>query len=185
MPVSPAEPWASWPNAESDDSDVAPLRASITGERAAAWGSLRTAADKLLAEDHEYPEPPFLPDRQESYQGFFDVWHEVLVDSRRFVKGAETLALAHLASGETRYARAACERLASISSWDPMGSSHIDHNDEAHMSVIWHGPSACDWVWEQFTDEERERVIDQFRRRCQITFEHMHDRGSYGVTRFD
>ena len=53
------------------------------------------------------------------------------------------------------------------------------------MSVIWHGPTACDWAWDQFTDEERERVIAQFRQRGQITFEHMHDRGSYGVSRFD
>ena len=29
MPVSPAEPWASWPNAESDDPEVAPLRAKV------------------------------------------------------------------------------------------------------------------------------------------------------------
>ena len=29
MPISPAEPWASWPNAESDDPEVAPLRAKV------------------------------------------------------------------------------------------------------------------------------------------------------------
>jgi hypothetical protein len=106
-------------------------------------------------------------------------------ESRRFVKGAETLGLAYLASGDVRYARAACERMASISLWDPEGSSNIPHNDEAHMSVIWHGAKACDWVWDQFTDEERALVINQFRRRGELTYEHMHDRGSYGVTRFD
>ena len=29
VPVSPVEPWASWPTAESDDLDVAPLRAKV------------------------------------------------------------------------------------------------------------------------------------------------------------
>jgi hypothetical protein len=53
------------------------------------------------------------------------------------------------------------------------------------MSVIWHGPAAVDWVWNLFTADERERVVRQFRERGRITYEHMHDRGAYGVTRFD
>ncbi|MFH1566761.1 MAG: DUF4962 domain-containing protein, partial [Gemmatimonadota bacterium] len=119
------------------------------------------------------------------YQAFWDVWYPTMWQSRAFVKGAETLGLAHLATGDRRYARAACERMASISLWDPEGSSYLGHNDEAHMSVIWHGSTACDWVWEEFTAAERRQVVEQFRRRGQITFEHMHDRGSYGISRFD
>ena len=54
------------------------------------------------------------------------------------------------------------------------------------MSVIWHGPTACDRVWDPFTDDERAPVVvEQFRQRGEITYEHMHDRGAYGVTRFD
>jgi len=53
------------------------------------------------------------------------------------------------------------------------------------MSVIWDGAKAVDWVWELFTEQERQQVISQFRRRGEITYEHMHGRGSYGVTRFD
>jgi hypothetical protein len=105
--------------------------------------------------------------------------------TRQFVKGAETLGLAYQATGDTRFGRAACERMASVAEWDPEGSSYLGHNDEAHMSVIWHGPHACDWAWDQFADEEREKVIEQYRRRGQITFEHMHDHGLYGITRFD
>ena len=41
--------------------------------------------------------------------------------------------------------------MASISKWDPEGPTYLGHNDEAHMSVIWHGPHAVDWVWDQFT----------------------------------
>lgn len=165
--------------------DVEALRGSLKLERAAQWEMLRTSADALLAESQEIPEHPFLPDWGRNYEAAYRVWYPILWSSRRFVRGAEALALAYVASGDTRYARAACRRMASISRWNPEGSSHIAHNDEAHMSVIWDGTKACDWVWDQFTDEERTQVIDQFRRRGRITYEHMHDRGSYGVTRFD
>jgi len=165
--------------------DVPALRASRHRERAAVWTRLQAVADALLAESHELAEPPFLSPWAENYQKTYEIWARILWESRRFVKGAETLALAYLASGDAKYARAACQRMASVSRWNPEGSSHISHNDEAHMSVIWHGTQACDWGWEQFTDEERARVIDQFRRRGQITYDHMHNRGSYGVTRFD
>jgi len=165
--------------------DVPALRASRHGDRAGLWKTLRAGADKLLAEPHELDEPPFLPDRRRDYREYFRVWRGVLQDSRRFVKGAQTLALAYLASGQAEYAQAACRRMASVARWDPDGSSHIDHNDEAHMSVIWHGPQACDWVWDRFSDEQRQAVIRQFRRRGEINYEHMHDRGMYGVDRFD
>ena len=98
---------------------------------------------------------------------------------------AEVLGLAYVASGEKKYARAACERLASVSEWDPEGASYLPHNDEAHMSLVWHGPQAIDWVWDEFTDKERAKVIEQFKRRGEITYEFMHGHGSYGVTRFD
>jgi len=165
--------------------ELAAFRASRHGARAELWRNLQPEAEALLQQPHEIAEPPYLPDRRLDYEAFFRVWSVVLWDSRRFVEGAEVLALAYLASGEARYGRAAAQRMASISRWDPDGSSYLEHNDEAHMSVIWHGPHACDWAWDQFTDEERARVIAQFRRRGQITYEHMHSQGSYGITRFD
>ena len=165
--------------------DVPALRESRHNRRGELWKKLRARADEILAEDHHIQEPPFLPDRRVDYRRNFEVWYGVMQESRRFVHAAETLALAYLASGETKYARAACGRMDSICHWDPAGSSHIDHNDEAHMSVIWHGPQACDWVWDQFTDEQRRRVVEQFRRRGQINYDYMHGRGMYGVTRFD
>ena len=151
----------------------------------ASWEDLMRGADELLDEEHQMPEPEFLPERAQDYQAFWKIWYPTMWGSRRFVKGAETLGLAYMVSGEEKYGRAACERMASIARWDPEGSSYLGHNDEAHMSVIWHGASACDWVWELFTAEEREQVIEQFRRRGEITFEHMHDRGCYGISRFD
>lgn len=165
--------------------DVSALRESRNSERKKDWRALQEVADGLLEQPHEYPEPPFLPDRQRDYKAYYDVWSKVLREARQFVQGASMLALAYLASGEKKYGRAACRRMASVSTWDPEGSSHIPHNDEAHMSIVWWGPSACDWAWDAFTDAERELVINQFRERGRITYEFMHDRGSYGVTRFD
>ena len=186
LEVPPAAEWlrrfpADHPRIYIRPEEVAKLRASPPD----GWDELKAGADALLTEAHEIPEPEFLPDRSRDYQAFWAVWYPTMWNSRRFVKGAESLALAYLVSGSTTYARAACRRLTSISRWDPQGSSHLGHNDEAHMSVIWHGANACDWVWDQFTDDERALIVDQFRRRGQITYEHMHDRGCYGITRFD
>jgi len=190
LEVPPADEWLrrlsdGHPRIYISPEEVAALRESRHNVRAAQWQQLKQIADGLLDEHHEIAEPPFLPDRQADYEAWYDIWAPILWDSRCFVKGAEILALAYLASGETAYARAACRRMASISRWDPEGSSHLAHNDEAHMSVIWDGTKVCDWVWDEFTDQELSLVIDQFRRRGEITYEHMHDRGAYGVTRFD
>lgn len=190
LEVPPADEWLArlsqgHPRIYLAPEHVAELRSSVHGPRAEQWAELKAVADRLLAEPHEIDEPPFLPDRSADYEAFFRTWSPIMWDSRRFVKGAELLALAWLASGDERYARAACERMVAISRWDPEGSSYIAHNDEAHMSVIWDGSKAVDWVWDRFTDDERSLVIEQFRRRGEITFEHMHDRGTYGVTRFD
>ena len=161
------------------------LRDARHGQKAHLWKKLKKDANGVLAEPHEIDEPPILPNREEDYQAWFKIWYHIMWGTRGFVKGAATLALAYLAGGDTVYARAACTRMASVARWDPEGSSYLGRNDEAHMSVIWHGPSACDWVWDHFTDEERSRVIEQYRQRGRITFEHMRNRGYYGITRFD
>lgn len=165
--------------------DIGALRESRTGARAALWDDLRAQADAFLAEPHELAEPPFLPDWSKDYHEAFAAWYRILRESRKFTRGAEALALTYLADGDAKYARAACQRMASVSRWDPTGSTNLAHNDEAHMSITWHGPLACDWAWDRFTDEERARVIDQFRRRGQMVYDRMHGQGAYGVSRFD
>ena len=161
---------------------------AIPGLRAAPppqWPALRNEAEAQMRQAHQIAEPELLPSREDDYAAFWKIWYPTMWGTRRFVKGAETLALAWLLSGEDRYGRAACRRMASIAQWDPEGSSHLSHNDEAHMSVIWHGSHVCDWVWDLFSESERAQVIKQFKRRGEITFEHMHDKGHYGIDRFD
>ena len=165
--------------------DVDAFREKCRDDDTPMYRRFEASADSELADDHHMDEPAFLSDRATNYAEFWKVWYPTMWGSRRFVKGAETLALAWLATGNEEYARAACERLASVSKWDPKGSSYLGHNDEAHMSVIWHGANACDFVWDQFTEEERALVIEQYRQRGEITYEHMHDLGLYGITRFD
>ncbi|MFP3903802.1 MAG: DUF4962 domain-containing protein, partial [Armatimonadota bacterium] len=189
LEVPPASEWLQrlsddHPRLYLSPEDVGDLRASIDNERADQWAELQSVADRLLAQDHVIEEPPYLPDRTKDYAAFFEVWQQVLWGGRKFTRGASLLALTYLASGDERYGRAACRRMDSISRWDPEGSSYLPHNDEAHMAVIWDGSKACDWCWDLFTDEERARVIEQFKRRGEITYEFMHDRGNYGVTQF-
>jgi hypothetical protein len=164
---------------------VPDFRAELKQQGSGQSDKLLSDAEELLSESQEIREPEFLPDRDRNYAAFWSVWYPTMWGTRQFVKGAETLALAYQVTGDQRFGRAACERMASVAKWDPEGASYLGHNDEAHMSVIWHGPHACDWAWDQFTADERAAVIEQYRRRGQITFEHMHDRGHYGITRFD
>ena len=161
------------------------IRAALNDEYADAWSRLQPEAEELLADPRHIEEPPYLPNRSLDYLAFAGAFGKAMWESRAFVANSQALGLAYLLSGDRRYARAACERMTSICRWDPMGSTHLAHNDEPHMSVIWHGPTTCDWIFDEFTDGEREIVISQYRRRGQITFEHMHGRGCYGITRFD
>lgn len=165
--------------------EVDSFRARMKGADSDIARRLLADAEQIWSQPHAIEEPPYLADRTVDYAAFWQAWYPTMWGSRRFVRGAETMGLAWLMTGHKPFARAACERMASISAWDPMGPSYLGHNDEAHMSVIWYGSHACDYVWSEFTDEERARVIEQFRRRGQITYEHMHDRGTYGITRFD
>ena len=190
LEVPPAEVWlerfsSGHPRIYMNPEDVAAFREKFQNEETPMFRRLEASADSELADPHHIEEPEFLADRSKDYEAFWKTWFPTMWGSRRFVKGAEALGMAWLAMGKEEYARAACERLVSISQWDPKGSSYLGHNDEAHMSVIWHGANACDFVWDHFTDEERAVVIEQFRQRGEITYEHMHDRGLYGITRFD
>ncbi|MBT3341694.1 MAG: DUF4962 domain-containing protein, partial [Gemmatimonadetes bacterium] len=161
------------------------IRDRACSEQPEATLELLVMADELRTISHEIPEPPFLPDRNKDFEANRRIWFPTMWNTRKFVKGAETLALAYLITGDKAYGRDACERLVSISKWDPDGSTYLGHNDEAHMSVIWHGPHAVDWCWDLFTESERALVIEQYRRRGQITYEHMHDKAAYGIHRFD
>ena len=190
LEVPPVEEWlrrfpSRHPRFYVQPEDADRIGKRLSEEQPELMAELRAAADQILGEPHEIEEPPYLPDRHASYADWIKSFSQTMWSSRQFVAGAEALALAYLLGSGEQYARAACSRLASICKWDPEGSSHLAHNDEAHMSVIWWGPTACDWVWDQFTEDERVCVLEHFRRRGQITYEHMHGRGSYGVQRFD
>jgi hypothetical protein len=146
---------------------------------------LQNDADDYLKEAHQLAEPGFLPDEKLDAHAYFEKMHQGIRDSRMFTIGANILALAWIAGGEKKYARDACERMVSISHWDPYGATHLVHQDETHMAVIMHGPQTCDWIWDEFTEDEKKLVIEQYRKRGEITFHHMHDAGCFGVNRFD
>lgn len=142
-------------------------------------------AGKLLTQSHHMAEPPYKGDRNKNYKRFRRIQYQAMWGSRKFANGAQTMALAYALGGGREYGRAAARRLASLAKWDPYGSTHLAANDEPHMSVIWYGAIAADWAWDCLTEKERSAVIKQMRTRAAITFEHMHDRGQYGIDRFD
>lgn len=165
--------------------DVDELRESHQGPRKNLWRELEKDAGDYLKEPHHMPEPGYLPDVRFDAEAHLTAEQTGIRNSRLFTIGATILALAYLASGKKKYARAACARMVSIAKWDPDGATHLAHQDETHMSVIMHAPMACDWVWDIFTSEEKTQVIAQFRRRGEITYAHMHDSGCFGINRFD
>ena len=142
-------------------------------------------ADQLLRQAHQIEEPPYLAAEQVTTRLFGTFGIRLCGAPGALLKVRNDWGWRGWSLDTCPYARATCERMASIAEWDPMGSSSLGHNDEAHMSVIWHGYHACDCVWDQFTDAERRKGHRTVRRRGEITCEHMHDRGTYGITRFD
>lgn len=147
--------------------------------------NLLESAEAELGKSHHMAEPPYKPDKEKDYQKFRKVQYTVMWGSRKFASGAKAMAMAYTLTGRQEFGKAAARRLASLAKWDPHGSTHLEANDEPHMSVIWHGALAADWCWDCFTKKQREAVIAQMRERAKITFECMHDRGQYGIERFD
>jgi len=146
---------------------------------------LKDSAERLLAQPHHMAEPPYKPDREIDYQKYRKVQYRVMWGSRKFANGAQILALAYALTGRKELGKAAARRLASLAKWDPYGSTHLEANDEPHMSILWYGAIAADWCWDCFTDKQRSSVLEQMKARAAITFEYMHDRGQYGIERFD
>jgi hypothetical protein len=161
------------------------LRRSIESERSEVWAELKLLADDLLGEPQEMAEPAPLPNAEQDYEAYLKAFLAAMWDSRRFAKGAETLALAYLASGCAAYGQAARQRLLSLAAWDPDGATSLESNDEAHMSVLWYGSGACDWIWNLLAPAERNLLVAHFRRRGQATYEHVRSKGAYGIDRFD
>ena len=150
-----------------------------------AVAELLEDAEAELKKSHHMAEPPDRPNKEKDYQKFRKVQFTVMWGSRKFASGAKVLALAYTLTGRKEFGKAAARRLASLAKWDPYGSTHLEANDEPHMSVIWHGALAADWCWDCFTEKQKEAVIRQMRERAKITFECMHDHGLYGIERFD
>lgn len=138
-----------------------------------------------INESHQISEPPYLENAAKDYKKFFEAWYDITLRSRKFVAEAEVLALRYLITGEKEFGRAACERMLSLTKWDPYGSTHFKNNAEAHMSVIWNGSKVVDWVFDLFTEEEKLKVIEQFKHRGLITYEILHSKDIYGSTKFD
>ncbi len=188
LEVPPAREWFARlppdrPRLYTRPENVAQLRRERTNNP--LWPRLQKEAEAMLLEDHELAEPGFLPDRSTDYPAYVKAFQSAMWESRSFARGAEIMAMAWLISGDTKFSDAARRRILSLCSWDPDGPSSIENNDEAHMSILWYGISAVDWIFDQFTPEQRRRVIGHIRKRAENTFAFLHNLSTYGVDRFD
>lgn len=160
------------------------LRASRATTRAPLWERLRQRAEKALAESHELPEPAPVADYHTQHAQWECDYHASMHASRAFLGGAQTLSLAYLASGEEQYGRAAAQRLLSVAAWDPAGSTHIEKNDEPHMSIMGTGPYVADWVWDLLSAEEQGRVAWMFGERLRLARAFMDKLGHFGADHY-
>ena len=165
--------------------EVDAIRESRHNERSAMWAALKQVADEALTQPVRLRQPKYTQDSGDNYYAWSASHAEITRQTRRFMATTQLLALAYLVSGETEYGEAAVDRLETICVWDPIGSTHITTNDEAHMAVIRHGSLIYDWVYDLFSDIGKKRVRDHLRKRGQITFEYMNKRSMYGIQRFD
>ena len=140
---------------------------------------LEVRATEVRSEAHSMAEPPFLADRARHPDRYFPVWRQAMYDSRSFLEGALTLAMAGALLGRPEDQQAALHRLASVCAWDPDGSTSIAHNDEPHMSIIDWGTRVYDLCIDVATADQAEAITRGLSARAERTYRWLYDSG-YG-----
>jgi hypothetical protein len=171
--------------ADSNPLDVRPPRTFVTPQNLASFrafcleGGGRTlfnalrnefATNGLSATFPPEPEDFGDPDPLKRTSEKVDRWREAQAVCN-FVAGvAEAGVLFWKVTGETQYLAKARAFLLAASRWDPVGTTGIQYNDEAHFRLWRKLPFVYDQLREQLTDHERAAVLESFRRRGASSF---------------
>ncbi|MBT7161395.1 MAG: DUF4962 domain-containing protein, partial [Victivallales bacterium] len=114
--------------------------------------ALQASKKKLL------PEPDFLPDRKDPRRRA--LYQQTFRTTRPFFGEMARLAEEFLLTGEPLAGQEAKRRLLHIVSWDPRGSTGINHNDEPGTEVVRYCPTVYDRVYSLLTAEEKRRCVE-------------------------
>ena len=139
-------------------SDMEDVRRSIASTRSEAFEALKKDADRALTLELP-PEPTYdqiedPAERRLAYVACFGTMRKYH-DS-----GMRSLALFYLLTGEKRYGEAARRFIVDAAQWDVEGISSIlaPYGDEVGLGLLRAGAEVYDWIYDIFTEDERELV---------------------------
>lgn len=146
--------------------DLEAVRATLTTTRAEAFAVLKQEADESVQLEPP-PEPDYdrIQDRMQRRLAYQDCFR----DMRRYHDtGMRSLALMYVLTGEKKYGEAARKLIVAAAGWDPEGISSVlsPYGDEVGLGLGRVGAEVFDWIYDLFTDAEREKVRNMVRARA-------------------
>ncbi len=104
------------------------------------------------------PEPEFLPATQDTNR--IAIYQRIFQTTRPFFGEMRQLAEDYLLTGQERSGQQAKRRLLHILSWNPRGSTALNHNDEPATEIVRYSATVLDWIQPLLTAEEKQRCQD-------------------------
>ncbi|MGH9722639.1 MAG: DUF4962 domain-containing protein [Bryobacteraceae bacterium] len=138
--------------------ELAGFRRARTGTQEERWNVAAGGADRYLKTDLIQEPRPWTGGKWNAPE-----WRANYSQASRAVEIAETLAFCYMLSGDRRYGEGARKWLMHVSSWDPLGTTSMEVNDEAGMPILHIGSRAYDWAYEALTEADREKLRAVFR----------------------
>ncbi|MBI3921201.1 MAG: DUF4962 domain-containing protein, partial [Armatimonadetes bacterium] len=104
------------------------------------------------------PEPDFLPETRDTKR--IELYQKTFQTTRPFMRELANLAENYLLTGDELSGQEAKRRLLHIVSWNPRGSTCLNHNDEPATEIVRYCPTAFDRVYPLLTEEEKKKCVD-------------------------
>jgi len=144
------------------------FRRARTGSHEKRWNELVAEAEQFLKTDLIKEPPPWTNGNWNAPE-----WATNFRQAARAVDIAETLAFCYMLSGDPRYGEGARKWLMHIASWEPLGTTSMEINDEAGMPILHIGSRAYDWAYEALTEADREKLRAVFRVRGEEAYQRL------------
>lgn len=136
--------------------------------------------------DWSFPDEPETygdPDPSKRTAEQVDKWRGMQDLTGQLTGVAEAATLLWRVTGEERYLDKAKEILLGAANWDPLGSTGIDYNDEAHFRLFRKLPQVYDQIRSELTDTERRQVLGHLRVRGERNIASIRENGVAELSR--
>jgi hypothetical protein len=144
------------------------FRQARNGAQEKRWQTLVADAERYLSEPLMAEPKPWTGNKWNAEE-----WRANFVATARAVEMAETLAFCYMLSGERRYGEGARKWLMHFATWEPLGTTSMEVNDEAGMPLLHIGSRAYDWAYDALSDAERATFRSVWRVRGQEAYERL------------